>query len=205
MNYENFSAWVKNQLLPNLPTKSVLVIDNASYHNVCIDKHPTSASTKKEMLAWLAERNIFHNPKDTNPELYKIIKSNKPAHRPYKLDTLLHEHGHSTLRLPPYHPELNPIEKIWATVKNWVAVRNITFKLADVKQLAIEKFNAITAAEWSAISSHVDKVVDEYVRKENILDDALEHLQFTVNTGESSDSASGLSGVEAISDSGEET
>jgi transposase len=45
-------------------------------------------------------------------------------------------YGHKVLRLPSYHPELNPIEKIWASVKNWVAVHNTTFKLKDVEQLA---------------------------------------------------------------------
>ncbi|KAI4455528.1 hypothetical protein MML48_9g00004442 [Holotrichia oblita] len=46
MNHENFMKWVKKQLLPNLPPKNVLVVDNASYHNVQIEKNPTS-NTKK--------------------------------------------------------------------------------------------------------------------------------------------------------------
>ena len=36
MNNENFMKWVNDQLLPNMPEKSVLVVDNASYHNVPI-------------------------------------------------------------------------------------------------------------------------------------------------------------------------
>jgi transposase len=44
------------------------------------------------------------------------------------------------LRLPPYHPELNAIEKIWALVKNWVAANNVSFKLDDVEQLARTRF-----------------------------------------------------------------
>ena len=33
-------------------------------------------------------------------------------------------HGHSILRTPPYHPELQPIETCWAIVKNHIAQHN---------------------------------------------------------------------------------
>lgn len=200
MNFTNFSKWVNTQLLPNLPPKSVLVIDNASYHNVSLDKQITSASLKKDMITWLVERNIPHNASQTKPELYEIIKVHKPIHKRYALDALLHEHGHVVLRLPPYHPELNPIEKIWANVKNWVAARNVTFKLEDVKTLAIQKFESITEVEWTAVCNHADEVVKKYLAQELILDDALENLRFTVNTGES-DESDAESGVNPFSDS----
>ena len=45
----------------------------------------------------------------------------------------MREHGHMPLRLPPYHPQLNVIELIWAEIKRMVALANTTFKLADVK------------------------------------------------------------------------
>jgi transposase len=56
----------------------------------------------------------------------------KPKYISYKIYGIFAEHNHSILLLPPYHPELNPIELIWATVKNWVAQNNTTFKMDDV-------------------------------------------------------------------------
>jgi transposase len=44
----------------------------------------------------------------------------------------LARYGHVALHLPPYHPELNPIEKMWAVVKNWVAMKNVTFQLQEI-------------------------------------------------------------------------
>jgi transposase len=35
----------------------------------------------------------------------------------YKIDKILGEHGHEVVRLPPYSPEFNPIEKIWGLLK----------------------------------------------------------------------------------------
>jgi hypothetical protein len=54
----------------------------------------------------------------------------------YKVDGIVAEHNHNILRLPPYHPELNPVELIWATVKDWVAQNNTTFRMDDVIKLA---------------------------------------------------------------------
>ena len=33
MNYANYEKWLKERLIPNLPQNSVIVIDNAPYHN----------------------------------------------------------------------------------------------------------------------------------------------------------------------------
>jgi hypothetical protein len=46
---------------------------------------------------------------------------------------ILTGHGQSGFPPPPYHSKLDPPELIWATVKNWVADSNATFRMEDVK------------------------------------------------------------------------
>ena len=46
MNFNNFFKWLQEKLIPNLEPNSVLILDNAAYHNVQYDKSPTSASKK---------------------------------------------------------------------------------------------------------------------------------------------------------------
>ena len=46
-----------------------------------------------------------------------IIMDNARFHRMGKLELLCEEFGHKLLPLPPYSPEYNPIEKIWAHIK----------------------------------------------------------------------------------------
>jgi hypothetical protein len=41
-------------------------------------------------------------------------------------------------------------------VKNWVAARNTTFKIADVQDLARQKFDSVTSETWSSVCEHVD-------------------------------------------------
>ena len=133
------------------------------------------------MVSWLKARGVNHDQQLTKPELYEIVKNHKDENPSYRLDTLLEEKGHKVLRLPPYHPELNPIEKIWACVKDYVATRNTKFTLQYVEELAREKFEAITAEDWAALCEHCNRVAEEYMKKDNIVDDAIE--KFIINVG----------------------
>lgn len=66
---ELVNQWVKEQLIPELPAQSVLILDNARFHQA-------------KQLKLIAE-----------------------------------EKGHQLLFLPPYSPDLNPIEKSFANLK----------------------------------------------------------------------------------------
>ena len=70
INSEVFTAWVKQDLLPKLPERSVIVMDNATFHK--------------------------------QPEMQEALAAD----------------GHTLLYLPPYSPDLNPIEKKWAQAKS---------------------------------------------------------------------------------------
>ena len=69
VNSELFLAWVTQELLPQLPSKGVIVMDKASFHN--------------------------------RLDIQEAIR----------------HAGHHLLFLPPYSPELNPIEPKWAQAK----------------------------------------------------------------------------------------
>jgi transposase len=69
INTEIFDAWVIQDLIPKLPPQSVVVMDNATFHQ---------GQTMKNALE---------------------------------------DAGHSLLYLPPYSPDLNPIEHKWAQAK----------------------------------------------------------------------------------------
>ena len=70
INADVFYSWVNQQLLPSLPQRTVIVMDNATFHK--------------------------------RADCSEMITSQ----------------GHDILFLPPYSPDLNPIEKKWAQAKN---------------------------------------------------------------------------------------
>jgi hypothetical protein len=64
---------------------------------------------------------------------------------------------------------------MWAMVKNWVAMNNVTFQLQDVRKLAEEKFS-ITKEEWLPVCKHVQEVGEKYIQNENLVDNIAEEL-----------------------------
>lgn len=121
MNWENFSTWFSNQLLPNIPSQSLIILDNARYHNVLLeDSSPTPQSRKNQLQAWLTKNHIPWTLDMLKPELYELCKKYAPAPT-FKLDQLAEAYGHRILRTPQYHPELQPIETCWGIVKNHMA------------------------------------------------------------------------------------
>lgn len=190
MNFENYKKWLTEKLIPNLPKESVLVIDNAPYHNVQVDKAPTSASRKDDMRKWLSDKNIAWNDAMLKPELYNLIKLYKPRYKTYQIDSLLRDKGHSVLRLPPYHPDLNPIELVWAAMKQFVADRNVNFSVTRVEALCIEFFEQFTVDEWVSRCNHAKKYEQEYMDNEPALDLVLDNLIINVGVNSDSDSDS---------------
>lgn len=114
MNGTLFIRWLTSHLLPALPEPSVLVIDNAPYHNQLTEgsRCPTSATIKAEVVKWLEYRNVPYPPHATRPELLQICKENRPQPQ-YRIDDIIRSWGHDVVRLPPAHPELNAIEQVY--------------------------------------------------------------------------------------------
>lgn len=196
MNSQNYEKWLSEKLIPNLPPNSVIVCDNAPYHNIQLQKPPTSNSRKADMIDWLTSKNITFSTNLHKPQLYEIIKYHKRQHIVYKFDKLLEEHGHVALRLPPYHPDLNPIEMIWAQVKNNVAKKNVSFKIDSVKTLTEEEFASVTVQDWMKCCQHVVQAEDSYLQHEIRVDVVTENLIITDSDSETS----GDSDFENLSD-----
>ena len=103
------------------------------------------------MLFSLDQHGIRYSSDMTKAELYDLIKMHKPQYETFAIDALLAAHGHTAIRLPLNHPDLNPIEKIWGIVKTRIAAKNITFKLRDIQQLAEQNLAAVTMEELAAV------------------------------------------------------
>ena len=56
--YQHYMEWFTEQLLPNIPQQSVIILDNATYHNKQKDKPPTIANRKDDIRKWLDQHNI---------------------------------------------------------------------------------------------------------------------------------------------------
>jgi transposase len=75
-NTEWFNEWFEYYLCPVLKNGSVIVMDNASFHNKA------------------------------------------------KLNKIAASYGYRIIWLPPYSPDKNKIEKLWANLKNWLRINS---------------------------------------------------------------------------------
>jgi hypothetical protein len=71
------------------------------------------------------------------------------------------------IRLPPYHLDLNPVEKNLGYREDQNSCKNVIFMLRDVQQLAEQNFAAVTMEEWAAVRRHVKSVVEEDMSREH--------------------------------------
>ncbi len=63
MHWEHFSTWFAEQLLPSIPSRSLIILDNAPYHNVLVeDAVPTPQSRKEQLCAWLTRNALPWTP-----------------------------------------------------------------------------------------------------------------------------------------------
>ncbi|KAH6938594.1 hypothetical protein HPB50_010944 [Hyalomma asiaticum] len=109
-----FQKGFVEQLLPNIKPRSVIVMDNASYHSAQVEKVPSSSSRKADIQCWLKSKSIPFSDDYLKSELLQLVKQNKHMFLAYQIDTLASAAGHEVVRLPPYHCELNPIELVWS-------------------------------------------------------------------------------------------
>lgn len=189
MNHETFYKWFKESLLKNLSKPTVIVMDNAKYHSKLLDKVPTLNSNKLEILVWLLTHNIPHEKDMKKAELLEIVRLNKPQFPKHEIDELAKEKGHKIIRLPPYHCHFNPIELIWAQVKGFVARNNKTFTISEIKDLTRKAIENIGRSEWKNVVDHTKKVILESWQNEGLVEEAVNEMVISVNTGESDSSS----------------
>lgn len=101
---------------------------------------------------------------------------------------MLRQHNHEVVKLPPYHCDLNPIEKIWSLVKRRVAEKNVAQDPKQIVELTEAAFASITEDDWHIQCNHVKNVEDEYFKNDGLIDVEME--RFIICTENDSDTES---------------
>jgi transposase len=169
MNWGLFKKWFTEMLLPNIPDNSLIIMDNAPYHNT-LSEHspPTPLCSKKKIMQWLEQNKIHCRDDCLKPELVEILKKMAPEPL-YAIDEIARSHGHEVIRTPPYHPELQPIETCWGVVKNHVA-RNCDFTMDNLIEQLDSGFEKVTAKTCAKIIAKVRKIEDKFWTEDLKLD-----------------------------------
>lgn len=165
MNLELFSKWFQNQLVPNIPKKSLIIMDNASYHNcIALYSAPTSSCKKEKISQWLKQNKVPVRDDCLKPELIEILERLAPEPI-YIIDEIAKSQGHEVLRTPPYHPELQPIETCWGIVKNEVA-RNCDFTMASLVMQLDKAFEKVNSKTCKGLIKRIRQIEDRFWKED---------------------------------------
>lgn len=161
MNWDLFKKWFVEMLLENIPANSLIIMDNAPYHNT-LSEHspPTPLCSKKKITEWLEQNRIYCRQDCLKPELVEILKKLAPQPT-YAIDEIARSYGHEVIRTPPYHPELQPIETCWGVVKNHIA-RNSDFTMKNLLEQLDAGFAKVTDKTCAEIIKNVRKIEDDF-------------------------------------------
>jgi transposase len=134
----------------------VIHMDGASYHKRRINSVPTNKNRKDEIINWLKERNIISPAAESDskvPKKDELLNMIKDLHiRPqYATFDIANKYDHKILITPPYHPAVQPIEKVWAIIKNPIAYNpDPEETVSSLQQKLVLSLNEVT--EESLIS-----------------------------------------------------
>ena len=108
MNGDSYEQYFANSLCTNVPQGSLIVIDNAPYHSRNDETYPLSKWKKQQYIDCLKSKDIAVRKKKFTSQTLDYVQTGK---------SIAKNAGHETLRLPPHHCELNPIEMVWRVLK----------------------------------------------------------------------------------------
>ena len=190
INSDVFLDWIEKKVIPKLPNRAVLVIDRASYHLVRTPESTPAPcnATKNVLLKWLHDKDIvdplFFNEVGEMMSDDEILE--RPSnggvslaqlqdicntHRPepvYLIYSFFSQAKHDLklLILLVHHPELNPIESMWARLKSYAYRNNTTFSLPALEQHVRDEYERVTPSDWSEIMQNIkDNIESKYIKR----------------------------------------
>jgi transposase len=169
-----FQHWFTAQLLRNVPPRSLIILDRCPFHTVGRDAVVPSQMKKGDLRQWLTERGVAWEEQWLRARLLEEMdryRDKKPM-----VEILAEAQGHKVLFLPVHHPELNPIELVWATVKHYcgtLSSNSTSFK--EQRQHLEESFERDITPEYCAkVSEHVQHIEERYWTTDLIIDEDIE-------------------------------
>jgi len=188
MNAANFERWFQLmcESASNVYGPSNIYMDSCSSHKRLAEAFPTAAWKKAELQDWLKSKDVVFDPRCTKPTLLSICKDQQQE-RQFVTCKIAEEFGHKVYWTPPYHPELQPIETIWAVAKNKIA-QSIHANKKELEE-ALHQALTVTVSEhtWLGARRRVLAQEDEYSKA---LDDDDDEQNVPLSSEEESDSDS---------------
>lgn len=164
-------------------------MDGASYHKRRLNPAPTGANLKAEIQQWLSDKLIAFTPKQTKVQLLEIARANKETPR-FATHEIAEVHGHEIIFTPPYHPELQPIEKIWGVMKNRLASQDPAQSMQELLENVDREYHKVKGSDWTGSYVKVQAQEDAFLAVDDdevVADDDVESSESESESDEDED------------------
>jgi transposase len=160
-NGENFVAWWKDQLLPNLHQHSLIHMDNAAYHKLYGSHVPKWGKLRKqECIDFLLSKGFEVEARCPAVVVKARTKEWILANEKFECVRLAEEQGHKALFTPPYHSDHQSIELTWARIKDNIGRQDsVGTTLALVHERLLHEFKNLEESGHGAIQGMINKCV----------------------------------------------
>ena len=122
-----------------------------------------------ERLRAIFQAGLLPFIQDIFPDGHRLQQDNDPKHASNLIDHFFEEHGVNWWSTPPESPDLNPIENVWGSLKQYL--RNF-YKPRNLDQLkdGIQQFwNTMTPSDCTRYINHLNKVIPKVIQVEGKL------------------------------------
>lgn len=179
-NIATVDKWMKENLFPNIPANSLIVMSTSTYKKE--DHTPNEYSPKTTLVKYLKQKKIKHDPRQKRLTLFENVKSFL-AQLPCKwsrIDKIIEDQGHTVLRLPHYMSEFSPIELAWADVKRCVKDKSTCGKISlkVINELTLEATGCLHNDTLQGYVDHVIQMENYFWSKQKVIE---EHYESTIN------------------------
>jgi transposase len=150
-----------------LKSKKIKVAGGKKKKNAPATEKKTTGTTAGHYMRFISK---MLNEMDKFPEMenFYIIMDNAPIHKPEDdIDGMIERRGYRSVRLPPYSPELNPIEQFWALLKGKVK-RSQFGDAEDLKTRISEASQDIPVNALQSIIRHSSENFQKCLNRDNL-------------------------------------
>jgi transposase len=102
-----------------------------------------------------------------------FMQDNAPIHKARKVMDWFESYGIPLLDWPPYSPDMNPIEHVWAKMKEWLVQHYPNAREWGSSQAALDRLGRVIIEAWEAVPQEfIDGLINTMTSRINSLLDA---------------------------------
>ena len=117
-----------------------------------------------ERLDMVYEAGLLQFIEEQFPDHHRLYQDNDPIHSSKYIECFLEDKGVNWWHTPPESPDLNPIELVWGSLKQYLRNSAKPNNLEELKQEIKQFWQTLTPEVCRRYISHLHKVVPKVIQ-----------------------------------------